>query len=62
MKKTVLPTLIIKRYENRRLYNTFNQPIHQSGPGMQLVRDGYELRVVDASTGEDLTRPTSWHR
>ena len=36
----------------------FNQPIHQSGRSgtTSALPDGYELRVVDASTGEDLTR------
>ena len=56
MKKTVPPTLIIKRYENRRLYNTLTSQYINQDQVAQLVRDGYELRVVDASTGEDLTR------
>jgi polyhydroxyalkanoate synthesis repressor PhaR len=56
MKKTVTPTLIIKRYENRRLYNTLTSQYINQEQVAQLVRDGYELRVVDAATGEDLTR------
>jgi polyhydroxyalkanoate synthesis repressor PhaR len=56
MKKTVTPTLIIKKYENRRLYNTLTSQYINQDQVAQLVRDGYDVRVVDAANGEDLTR------
>ena len=48
--------LIIKKYENRRLYNTLTSQYINQEQVAQLVRDGYDVRVVDAATGEDITR------
>ena len=56
MKKSSPPTLIIKKYENRRLYNTLTSQYINQEQVAQLVRDGYDVQVVDASTGEDITR------
>src|SRR5271169_6297740 len=56
MKKNIPQTLIIKKYENRRLYNTLTSQYINQEQVAQLVRDGYDVRVVDAATGEDLTR------
>jgi polyhydroxyalkanoate synthesis repressor PhaR len=56
MKKKIPQTLIIKKYENRRLYNTLTSQYINQDQVAQLVRDGYDMRVVDAVTGEDLTR------
>ena len=56
MKKSSPPTLIIKKYENRRLYNTITSQYINQDQVAQLVRDGYDVRVVDAATGEDITR------
>jgi len=56
MKKDVPHPLIIKKYENRRLYNTLTSQYINQEQVAQLVRDGYDVRVVDAATGEDLTR------
>ncbi len=49
-------TLIIKKYENRRLYNTATSQYINQDQVAQLVRDGHDVRVVDAASGEDLTR------
>jgi polyhydroxyalkanoate synthesis repressor PhaR len=49
-------TLIIKKYENRRLYNTATSQYINQDQVAQMVRDGQDVRVVDAATGEDLTR------
>src|SRR5271166_3069339 len=49
-------TLIIKKYENRRLYNTATSQYMNQDQVAQLVREGHDVRVVDAATGEDLTR------
>ena len=56
MKKTVASPLIIKKYENRRLYNTLTSQYINQDQVAQLVRDGYDVRVVDAASGEDITR------
>src|ERR1700758_16940 len=48
--------LIIKKYENRRLYNTLTSQYINQEQVAQLVRDGHDVRVVDAGTGEDITR------
>jgi len=56
MKKNVPQPLIIKKYENRRLYNTLTSQYINQEQVAQLVRDGHDVRVVDAATGEDLTR------
>lgn len=47
---------IIKKYANRRLYHTeISQYITLDDVG-DMVRKGEELKVVDARTGQDLTR------
>src|SRR5271169_2922020 len=56
MKKNIPQPLIIKKYENRRLYNTLTSQYINQDQVAQLVRDGQDVRVVDAATGEDLTR------
>ncbi len=48
--------LIIKKYENRRLYNTLTSQYINQEQVAQLLRDGYDVRVIDASSGEDITR------
>lgn len=48
--------LIIKKYENRRLYNTITSQYINQEQVAQLVRDGHDVRALDASTGEDITR------
>ena len=56
MKNKLPQPLIIKKYENRRLYNTLTSQYINQGQVAQLVRDGHDVRVVDAATGEDITR------
>jgi polyhydroxyalkanoate synthesis repressor PhaR len=48
--------VIIKKYENRRLYDTSNSRYVNLDDIAQIVREGTEIQVVDAATGEDLTR------
>jgi polyhydroxyalkanoate synthesis repressor PhaR len=48
--------LIIKKYENRRLYNTLTSQYINQEQVAQLVRDGHDVTVIDAATGEDITR------
>jgi polyhydroxyalkanoate synthesis repressor PhaR len=56
MKNRVAQPLIIKKYENRRLYNTLTSQYINQEQVAQLVRDGYDIRVTDAASGEDITR------
>jgi polyhydroxyalkanoate synthesis repressor PhaR len=56
MKPNIPQPLTIKKYENRRLYNTLTSQYINQDQVAQLVRDGYDLRIVDAATGKDLTR------
>ncbi|HEX8817293.1 MAG TPA: polyhydroxyalkanoate synthesis regulator DNA-binding domain-containing protein [Terriglobales bacterium] len=56
MKARAPQPLIIKKYENRRLYNTASSQYINQEQVAQLVRDGYDVHVIDAATGEDITR------
>lgn len=47
---------IIRKYENRRLYDTTASRYINLDDVARMVRDGVEVQVVDARTGEDLTR------
>jgi polyhydroxyalkanoate synthesis repressor PhaR len=49
---------VIKRYSNRKLYDPESSRYVTLDDLKQLVRDGAELRVEDAATGEDLTSLT----
>ena len=49
-------TVIIKKYENRRLYDSTNSRYVNLEDIAQMVRDGADVQVVDAASGEDLTR------
>jgi polyhydroxyalkanoate synthesis repressor PhaR len=48
--------IIIRKYANRRLYNTSSRRYINLDEIADLVRQGKDVRVVDAKTGEDLTR------
>ncbi|HLY18974.1 MAG TPA: polyhydroxyalkanoate synthesis regulator DNA-binding domain-containing protein [Bryobacteraceae bacterium] len=47
---------IIKKYENRRLYDTTGSRYVNLEDVARMVRDGVDVQVVDARSGEDLTR------
>jgi len=49
-------TRTIKKYPNRRLYDTANSGYITLADVKQMVLDGLEFRVVDAKSGDDLTR------
>ena len=49
-------TLIIKRYGNRRLYNTETRSYVNYEELVKLVRDGNDIQVVDSTTKEDVTK------
>jgi polyhydroxyalkanoate synthesis repressor PhaR len=47
---------IIKKYANRRLYDTGRSSYVTLDDLCEMVQDGYDFIVQDAKTGEDLTR------
>ena len=47
---------IVKKYANRRLYNTASSSYVTLDELCQMVRDGQEVLVFDAKTGDDITR------
>jgi polyhydroxyalkanoate synthesis repressor PhaR len=48
--------VIIKKYENRRLYDTANSRYVNLDEVAQMLRTGADVQAVDATTGEDITR------
>lgn len=50
--------IVIKKYANRRLYDTSNSRYINLEDIAALVRNGKDVQVLDASTGEDITRVT----
>jgi polyhydroxyalkanoate synthesis repressor PhaR len=54
--KTSRKTIVIKKYGNRRLYDTANSEYINQDEVAQMVQDGKDIQVVDAATGEDITR------
>jgi polyhydroxyalkanoate synthesis repressor PhaR len=53
-----LGVIEIRKYSNRRLYNTAASCYITLHDLAMMIREGTEIRVVDAKTGEDLTRAT----
>ena len=51
-----MTTRVIRKYANRRLYDSKESRHLTLDEVRQLVVDGERLRVEDAKTGEDLTR------
>lgn len=49
---------IIKKYPNRRLYDTEISRYITVADVRELVMQGVEFKVVDANSNEDITRPT----
>lgn len=48
--------ITIKKYANRRLYNTATSSYVTLDHLCSMVKEGKEFQVVDAKTGEDITR------
>lgn len=48
--------ITIKKYANRRLYNTATSSYVTLDHLCQMVQDGVDFAVYDAKTGEDITR------
>jgi len=49
------PVRLIKRYANRKLYDTGSGELTSLSRIEELVREGLDIRVVDHDTGEDMT-------
>ncbi|MBX3476929.1 MAG: polyhydroxyalkanoate synthesis repressor PhaR [Brevundimonas sp.] len=54
--KTADGVVVIKKYANRRLYNTATSAYVTLDDLARMVRDGVEFQVFDAKSNEDLTR------
>src|SRR5689334_23020588 len=52
------PSMLVKKYTNRRLYDTEESRYITLEELAEKVRAGQDATVVDAKTGEDLTRVT----
>lgn len=50
--------IIIKRYPNRKLYNTSAKQYITLEGVAQLIREGEEVQILDHASGEDLTALT----
>ena len=48
--------VIIKRYKNRRLYNTETKSYVSYKDLAGIVREGSDIRVIDSNTDEDVTK------
>jgi len=48
--------VVIKKYENRRLYDTTNSRYVNLEEVAQLLQQGNDVQVIDASSGDDITR------
>jgi len=51
-------TRIIKRYENRKLYDTEDRRYVSLEDVARLIRQGIDVKVVDMSTDQDITAQT----
>jgi len=49
-------SILIKKYENRRLYDVTNSCYINLDEVARLLRDGHDVCVVDAASGKDITR------
>ncbi len=52
------PPRVVKRYSNRKLYDTVESRYVTLPQIAELVRQGQEVRIIDNATKEDLTRMT----
>jgi polyhydroxyalkanoate synthesis repressor PhaR len=49
-------TVVIRKYENRRLYDTTNSRYVNLEEVAQILQQGNDVQVIDAASGEDITR------
>jgi polyhydroxyalkanoate synthesis repressor PhaR len=51
-------THVVKKYSNRKLYDTYTRRYVTLDVIADLLREGHEVQVVDRSTGADITAVT----
>lgn len=51
-----IKSILIKKYENRRLYDVTNSRYVNLDEVARFLKDGYDVRVFDAASGKDITR------
>jgi polyhydroxyalkanoate synthesis repressor PhaR len=56
VKEAGTPPVVVKKYANRRLYNTESSSYITLDNLAEMVRTGRDFVVFDAKTGEDITR------
>jgi polyhydroxyalkanoate synthesis repressor PhaR len=56
MKAGEKPPVVVKKYANRRLYNTESSSYITLENLAEMVREGRDFVVYDAKTGDDITR------
>jgi len=49
-------SVLIRKYENRRLYDSTNSRYVNLDEVAQMLKDGWDVRVVDAASGKNITR------
>lgn len=54
--ETTMPPVVVKKYANRRLYNTEASSYVTLDDLAKMVRHGRDFVVYDAKTGDDITR------
>jgi polyhydroxyalkanoate synthesis repressor PhaR len=55
-KSDEVPPVVVKKYANRRLYNTESSSYITLENLAEMVREGRDFVVYDAKTGDDITR------
>ena len=55
-KKGNTDQVVIKRYGNRRLYNTETSSYVNYQDLIKLIRDGHDIQVIDSRTKQDVTK------
>jgi polyhydroxyalkanoate synthesis repressor PhaR len=55
-RKTDFDGIILKRYGNRRLYNTETSSYVNYQDVIKLIRDGNDIQVIDSRTKQDVTK------
>jgi polyhydroxyalkanoate synthesis repressor PhaR len=56
MKNETKQEILIKKYSNRRLYNTEESCYVKLDDIANIIREGFDIKVIDTSTKEDITK------
>jgi polyhydroxyalkanoate synthesis repressor PhaR len=56
MQEKIKDEILIKKYSNRRLYNTQESKYVKLEDIAGIIRDGHDIRVIDTKTKEDITK------